>query len=83
MSGRRKKEVRQRIRSTDVTDVTDVSPMEVGRRKRGEGRRKIFPIPHSPHRPLSHSSPLPLFPSSHLPIPHSSLIIDKPHGIII
>ncbi|MEG3920383.1 hypothetical protein QUA07_14800 [Microcoleus sp. T3_A4] len=39
--GRRKKEVRQRIRSTDVTDVTDVSPMEVGRRKKEEGRRKF------------------------------------------
>jgi len=36
--GRRKKEVRQRIRSTDVTDVTDVSPMSVGRRKKDEGR---------------------------------------------
>jgi len=32
MSGRRLKEVRQRIRSTDVTDVTDV-------RKKDEGRR--------------------------------------------
>ncbi len=28
MSGRRKKEVRQRIRSTDVTDVTDVRKKE-------------------------------------------------------
>jgi hypothetical protein len=32
-------EVRQRIRSTDVTDVTDVTPME-GRRKKEEGRGK-------------------------------------------
>ncbi|MBE9122330.1 hypothetical protein IQ269_16350 [Tychonema sp. LEGE 07199] len=35
--GRRKKEVRQRIRSTDVTDVTDVKD----RRKKEEGRRKF------------------------------------------
>ncbi|MEG4188725.1 hypothetical protein [Microcoleus sp. Pol17_C1] len=53
MLGRRKKEVRQRIRSTDVadvrkkkvrqrirsTDVTDVRKKEAGRRKQ-EGRRK-------------------------------------------
>ncbi|MEG4028707.1 MULTISPECIES: hypothetical protein [unclassified Microcoleus] len=34
--GTRKKEVRQRIRSTDVTDV---SPMQVGTRKKEQGRR--------------------------------------------
>ncbi|MEG4494746.1 hypothetical protein [Microcoleus sp. D3_18_C4] len=48
--GRRKKEVRQRIRSTDVTDVTDVSPMEVGRRKKEEGRKRKYspcPMPHA------------------------------------
>jgi hypothetical protein len=45
--GRRKKEVRQRIRSTDVTDVTDVRKKEVRQRirstdvrKKEEGRRK-------------------------------------------
>ncbi|MEG4515500.1 MULTISPECIES: hypothetical protein [unclassified Microcoleus] len=32
-----KKEIRQRIRSTDVTDVTDVKD----RRKKEEGRRKF------------------------------------------
>jgi len=31
-----------------------------GRRKKEEGRRKIFPIPHSPLLPLSPSSTLPL-----------------------
>ncbi|MEG3848484.1 hypothetical protein QT971_13815 [Microcoleus sp. herbarium19] len=49
------KEVRQRIRSTDVTDVTDI-------RKKEEGRRKInskLPIPHSPF-PIPHS-PLPKY----------------------
>ncbi|MEP6518842.1 hypothetical protein [Microcoleus vaginatus] len=34
------KEVRQRIRSTDVTDVTDVKGKEEGRRKKEGGRRK-------------------------------------------
>jgi len=34
--GRRGKEVRQRARDRDVTDVTDVSPREVGRRKKGK-----------------------------------------------
>ncbi len=32
----RKKEVRQRIRSTDVTDVTDVRKKEEGGRKKGK-----------------------------------------------
>jgi len=34
------KEVRQRIRSTDVTDVTDGRKREEGRGKREEGRGK-------------------------------------------
>jgi hypothetical protein len=43
MSGRGKKEEGSSATdslSEDVTDVTDVSPMEVGRGKREEGRRK-------------------------------------------
>jgi hypothetical protein len=36
--GGRKKEVRQRIRSTDVTDVTDVRKKAEGRRRKEEGK---------------------------------------------
>jgi hypothetical protein len=49
VEGRRKREVRQRMQVTDVTD---------GRRKKEEGRRKYFlhlPLSPSPSLPLSHS----------------------------
>ncbi|MEG4097197.1 MULTISPECIES: hypothetical protein [unclassified Microcoleus] len=64
--GRRKKEVRQRIRSTNVTDVTDVSPMSVGRRKKEDFSHP--PLSPSPTLPLFPSPPLRLFPSSHPPL---------------
>ncbi|MEG3911328.1 hypothetical protein Q5691_06865 [Microcoleus sp. w1-18aA5] len=39
-----KEEVRQRIRSTDVTDITDVRGKEEGRRKKEEWKNSYFCI---------------------------------------
>ncbi len=66
--------------TSNVRDVTDVSPSEEGRRTKEEGRRKkeegrrkkeeisrkfLYPIFHLP---LSLSPPLPIFPSPYLPL---------------
>ncbi|MEG3930003.1 TIGR03960 family B12-binding radical SAM protein [Microcoleus sp. T3_B1] len=79
---RRKKE--EGSSATDsVTDVTDVSPMEVGRRKKEEGREIKEDFPNSPHLPLSPSPNLPLSPSPSLsldqalPWDHLDTGIDK------
>ncbi|MEG3917894.1 TIGR03960 family B12-binding radical SAM protein [Microcoleus sp. T3_A4] len=60
-----------------VTDVTDVSPMEVGRSKKEEGREIKEDFPNSPDIPLSPSPSVPLSLDQALPWDHLDTGIDK------
>jgi hypothetical protein len=75
MDGRRKKEVRQRIRSTDVTDVTDVADVrkkEEGKRKKEKGKRK-----KEKGRIIPQTRNAQCFFSAQLSIPNDQLSISK------
>ncbi|MEG4086964.1 TIGR03960 family B12-binding radical SAM protein [Microcoleus sp. POL10_C6] len=60
-----------------VTDVTDVSPIKVGRSKKEEGREIKEDFPNSPDIPLSPSPSVPLSLDQALPWDHLDTGIDK------